>query len=390
MAVCINCMTSSQAPDGVCPVCKKSDADIRTSRRYLPWRHILNERYMVGKSIGKGGFANTYIAYDGILRTRVAIKEFFPKDDVERDFDGISVIPVSDESAVYFQEQTEKFVDEASRLARYRSETGIVTVHDIFNENNTSYIVMDYIDGMTLQTHLKSLNKPMSFEYVINLMRPMLNTLSRMHESGMVHRDISPDNIMLSNNLRRIYLIDFGSAREASPVEGRKTLSVSYKDSYSPPEQYDQEVKQGPWSDVYAICATIYRCITLKMPQGSVVRAIEDELKKPSELGADISPSQEAILMQGLAIKPQDRIQSVKELLKLFRQATSKSQGENQAETDMESKEDKKVQNIKAEYEEDLCVTADSMNFVKMTSKKLPPVDKSGYEEDLSVTVGLL
>lgn len=399
MAICINCMTCEQTMDGVCPVCGKKDEDIHYSRRYLPWRYMLNNRYMVGRSIGKGGFANTYIAYDKVLRTRVAIKEFYPKDDVERDYYGISVVPVSEESAAYFSEQVAKFVDEAGRLARFRSETGVVTVHDIFYENNTSYIVMDYIDGLTLHAYIKSIDKPMTFDQVMNLMTPMLKTLSRMHESGMVHRDISPDNIMLTKNPTRIYLIDFGSAREASPVEGRRTMSVSYKDSYSPPEQYDQEVKQGPWSDVYAICATIYRCITLKMPQGSVVRAIEDELKRPSELGAVITPHQEEVLMKGLAIKPQNRIQSVKELLNLLKtpskhgeehlQATPSIKAEAKVNLDTNTKPQAgRANNLKSEYEEDLSVTkAPEGTFVEINGKKLLPVNKSEYEKDLPVTV---
>lgn len=305
-------MAQSSEESDVCPVCGAPYAQ-QNARHQLPINTILYGRYLVGKVIGEGGFGITYIGYDLTLKTKVAIKEYYPSGAVDRSH-AAEVIPSDAQPDSDFIKGKTKFMDEARVLAQFLDDPNIVSVRDYFEENNTAYIIMEFLEGKSFQQLIKERGK-MSIDEVLALIKPLMSALQEVHDHGLIHRDISPSNIMqLSDG--RIKLLDFGAAREYAETE--KSLSIILKPGYAPEEQYNKKGHQGPWTDVYALCATIYKMITGVTPENSVNRIFEDTLKKPSELGVEISECQEAALMKGLAIKDSDRISSMRDLEKAF------------------------------------------------------------------------
>ncbi|MBR6107106.1 MAG: protein kinase [Oscillospiraceae bacterium] len=271
---------------------------------------MLNHRYLVGGVLGEGGFGITYIGLDTLLQMRVAIKEFYPSGMVNRN-NTVSndVQSISADAAVeLFSKSRENFLHEARTLAKFANEPGIVSVKDFFEENHTVYIVMEYLDGITLKNYLKQVGTISSYNTICLLM-PVFRSLKKIHEKNLIHRDISPDNIMLVDE--EVKLLDFGAAREFAD---EKSLSVILKHGYAPMEQYRRHGKQGAWTDIYAICATVYKCITGTIPPDATDRVFDDNLKMPSELGFDASPEFDAFLRHGLAVRAENRIQSIDQL----------------------------------------------------------------------------
>ena len=273
---------------------------------------LLAKRFRIERVLAEGGFGIIYVGRDLNLEMTVAIKEYYPFGFASRNHTYSEEVTSSNEEGLQtFEKGKEDFLKEARAMARFSVEPGIVTVRDFFTENNTAYIVMDYLDGETLKTWLEE-NDPMPVEKALNLMRPIMAALSRIHEEGLIHRDISPDNIMMLKD-NRITLLDFGAARNASLTKERD-LTIMIKRGYAPEEQYRSKGNQGPWTDVYALCATIYRCITGIKPDESIERVYNDQLKRPSQLGIFITKNQEDTLMKGLAIFQKNRIQTIDEL----------------------------------------------------------------------------
>ncbi len=285
----------------------------------LPEGTLLKERYRILAVIGEGGFGITYAGRDEVLDTEVAVKEYYPADIATRTITVSSTVSTwSEADADRYEKGREGFLKEARTLAKFKNDPGIVSVYDFFSENNTAYIVMEYLPGENLR---KTLTKKgtMSFDESYCLLLPVMASLEKIHAEGLIHRDVSPDNIQMGLD-GRPKLMDFGAAR-AIPKDGEKTLSLLLKPGYSPEEQYIGSEKQGPWTDVYSLCATLYRMITGMRPEDSLQRMLLDELKKPSELGIDINPQAEAVLMKGLAIRPADRYRSVEALKRAFEEA---------------------------------------------------------------------
>jgi serine/threonine protein kinase len=268
---------------------------------------------MVGRILGEGGFGITYVGYDLNLDMKVAIKEFYPSGFVSRSSThSTTVQPHSGDQGDIFIKGRERFVDEAKRLAKFRVFTGIVMVNDFFVENGTAYIVMEYVDGQTLKNYIGQMGGKLPPEQVLEMLRPIFSSLAQVHENGIIHRDISPDNIMMTRD-GTVKLLDFGAAREFED-DTNKSLSVLLKHGYAPAEQYSTKGIQGPHTDVYALSATIYKAITGVTPESSMDRVMDDTLVPPSRLGITMLDYQEAALMKGLAIRQQDRYQSVKDL----------------------------------------------------------------------------
>ena len=259
--LCMGCMRLREEANGKCPYCgfneKKREQE---DDEALPLRTILNGKYLLGKPLGRGGFGITYIAYEKNLQIKVAIKEFFPWSTVKRDKDN-SLMPVSwKDDSEFFETDKKKVLDEARRLAQLMDLPGVVFVRDFFEENNTAYIVMEYLDGITLSKYLSSPEGSISTEWVLQAMKPVLASLAKVHKAGIIHRDISPDNMILTSN-NTIKLIDFGAARNYS-MSRKESLSVILKRGYAPIEQYSSRGNQGPWTDIYALCATMYKMMT--------------------------------------------------------------------------------------------------------------------------------
>lgn len=279
---------------------------------YLKKETKLNGRYIIKSVLGEGGFGITYYGEDDLFGNEVAIKEFFPQGIVTRNneyTDNVTVTYAKQDEA--FLAGKKRFIGEARVMAKFNGDQGIVNVTDFFEANNTAYIVMEYLDGITLKEYLKG-NRQIPVDELMGLLAPLLESLDDVHQSGLIHRDISPDNIMVLKD-GSVKLMDFGAARDYTEF-GEKSLSIVLKPGYAPAEQYQSRGVQGPWTDIYALCATIYKCITGKTPEDSIQRVMEDDLKKPSELGVDISPQIEKTLLKGMSIAPKDRYQNLKDL----------------------------------------------------------------------------
>ena len=310
---CYHCMSMIKDDDTAsCPYCGRRN-DEEVPLHHIKPGTVLDRKFLVGMAIGEGGFGITYIGRDLNLDIKVAIKEYYPVGYVNRyniDTNGVTNITTKNNND-FFETGKEKFLQEARILARFSGEPGIVDVRDFFEENNTVYIAMEYLEGKDLKQYLKEVGC-LSPAQTFKLMLPVMQTLTKVHTSGVIHRDISPDNLRLTKN--GIKLMDFGAARDIS----YQSHSVILKLGYAPEEQYRSKGRQGPWTDVYALCATMYKCITGITPDESIERAVSDELKTPSALGININPTFEATLMRGLSVFQQDRYQSIDELLDGF------------------------------------------------------------------------
>ena len=310
--ICLGCMEELENGAVVCPKCGWNNAANNNVSHQLLAGSVLLGKYLVGRVLGEGGFGITYIGWDLILERKVAIKEFYPQGIVNRELTHRSTVVSCVGKEEFIEKEKEGFIKEAKTMAKLGNIPGIVTMHDVFAQNGTVYIVMDYVKGKTLKAYVKENGNRLPVQQVISLLEPIFKALQNVHEKGLIHRDISPDNIMLRPDGTAV-LLDFGAARQMS-VAGERSLTVNLKHGYAPMEQYQTRGVQGPWTDVYALSATIYRLITGKVPPSAADRIIEDDLPLPSTLGADILPWQEKALMHGLAVRTADRILNVSEL----------------------------------------------------------------------------
>ncbi len=275
----------------------------------LPPGSILNGRYLLGRVLGHGGFGITYIGFDITLESKVAVKEYVPEGLASR-IPGISTIKSLDQKKdVSFQDGIRKFLEEAKTIARFKTQQNIVPVKDFFMANGTAYLVMEYIEGESLQAHLRSMGGKIGWNEMMHVVWQLVGALMMIHEKGFLHRDIAPDNIYITDN-KHVWLLDFGSARQ-NENEGNKTMTAIVKAGFAPMEQYGGSAKQGPWSDIYALAATIYYSITSVMPPNPFDRMEQDSLQAPSQMGISIPPQSEAALMKALSLRPEQRFPTV-------------------------------------------------------------------------------
>lgn len=311
MRYCYHCMQVIEDDVLNCPFCGTNP------RKEVPVHHlmpgtVLNDKFLVGQALGEGGFGITYIGRDLNLDMIIAIKEYYPNGYVNRNNTASPMVTGAADGDMreVFEQGKDRFIKEARILGKFANEPGIVNVRDFFETNNTAYIIMEYLEGKTLKAYLKE-KGILSADEVVNLMLPMIRSLKKVHQQGLIHRDIAPDNIMITSD--SVKLLDFGAARDVS--NGNKSLSVMLKPGFAPEEQYRSRGQQGPWTDIYAICATMYKCITKVTPDDSTQRLFSDEVKRPSELGIAINPAIENAIMKGMSVRQQDRYQNVDELI---------------------------------------------------------------------------
>ena len=304
--LCENCF--SEISSEPCPHCGFVKSEYRQDPVALAPGSILNQRYMIGGVIGKGGFGITYLAYDIKLDARVAVKEYYPMGLALRSPGNTLVTVSSRETEQSFRTGAEKFYNEAKMVAKFNGNPNIVSVHDFFYENDTVYFIMGYLQGQTLKSYLK--NKTITEGQAVNIFDQISNALLASHGMNILHRDISPDNIMLCDD-KSIRLLDFGAARQVV-AEQSQSLSVILKQGFAPLEQYQQKGKQGPWTDIYALGATIYTALTGEMLTDPMSR-LEDD----SEYAGNkfyISESLWNIIYKCTRLKIQDRYQDIAEL----------------------------------------------------------------------------
>ena len=307
---CIYCMTATN--DGVCPKCHRDFAGYHPFPHHLQPGTVLNGKYLVGAVLGEGGFGITYVGIDLNLELKVAIKEYYPSGVVNRNNTFSNDITANvGNSMEFFEKGKKKFHDEAKMLARFCDEPNIVSVKDFFPLNNTEYIVMEYLEGIDLKEYIAR-NGKMTFARTFQMLAPVLSALDKVHRTNLIHRDISPSNVMILNS-GRVKLLDFGAAR-TSNASDEKSLSVMLKPGYAPYEQYSSKGTQGPWTDVYAICATMYKMLTDITPETATDRILNDELQPICALNPSVSPAQQAVILKGMSVNPQYRYQSIAEL----------------------------------------------------------------------------
>lgn len=307
--LCMGCMQEYDDRYDICPHCGYP-ADAKASQAYyLSPGYILNKRYIVGRVLGAGGFGVTYIGWDYLIKRRVAIKEYLPSDLATRMPGQEALTIYGGEQETQFRDGVRKTIDEARHLAQFSSVPGIVHVYDCFECNRTAYIVMEYLDGISLKTYLKE-KGTMPESQAIPVILQLATAMDAVHKSGLLHRDIAPDNIYVLNpdepDALRVKLLDFGAAHFASNTYS-KSISVMLKQGYAPEEQYRSRGDQGTWTDVYALAATFYKMLTGVTPEDALERKVKDEVKKPSKRGIRISKPVETALMNAMNVRIEDR-----------------------------------------------------------------------------------
>ena len=324
---CMKCMHPLTAGETVCPECGRAYGSANAETFALKPGTILEGKYLVGEMLGQGGFGITYIGFDLLLEQKVAIKEYYPMSTGMVSRDGHSTVVWS--SAMMGKTGTQKgfdsFLKEARKMAKLGGIPGVVGVKSVFIQNETAYIVMDFIEGETLLKKLQK-NGPMDFDSCVKLMTPIMQALAEVHEHGIIHRDISPDNIMVRPD-GKLILLDLGAAKDLD-IQGNdgsvQSSQMVAKHGFSPIEQYSKSGKVGPWTDIYAMAATIYYCCTGILPPPATDRTIDDTLACQPRL----TQAQFDILADCMHMRPQDRPQSMDTLLQML----THPQGEAKAE----------------------------------------------------------
>lgn len=311
--LCMGCMREKPAQMMNCPYCGH-EVYYQNKNKQLPVWTVLHNAYLVGKCLGDGGFGITYMGFDMNLQKKVAIKEYFLHQCADRMHGSSMVTTYNDNRGNLFMREKGFFIEEARVLAQIDEHPGIVKVINYFEENGTAYIVMEFLEGKSLKSYIKERGGRLPVNEALGLIQPVIKALASVHERGVVHRDISPDNIMLTNN-GSVKLIDFGAAKTK---EMGMSENKVFKQSYSPLEQRQKEGVIGPYSDIYALCATVYEMITGIRVMPATERAKYDQVMLPSQMGIPINPIQEAALMNGLAIGIDERIKNATDLYYFF------------------------------------------------------------------------
>lgn len=314
--LCPGCMQHLKDSNTTCPHCGYPEKRL-TVKDSLPIFSILAGKYLLGAPLGKGGFGITYIAMHLPDEKIVAIKEFFPANLAVRDTDNETVVPADDTKAVYYRTGMKSFSEEGRILYLLSDIEHVIHVAKQIQANNTTYLVMEYVPGISLKKYMKQQQKLFSEQETLTLMQPILIALQAMHQKGILHRDISPENLMLSPD-NTLTLIDFGAARTFSRSDD-DNLTVILKRGYAPEEQYHSNSRQGPWTDLYAVCAVMYQMLTGILPQEASARAEEDHLTPISRIeGLSLSPSTCAALEKGLQMDPMERYPDIGALMKVL------------------------------------------------------------------------
>ena len=284
---------------------------------------ILKERYKIEEVIGAGGFGITYRAWDPLLQSYVAIKEYYPSGIATRSADSSKVcVPVGQEQREYHRGRI-RFLKEAQDVARFQSEPNIVSIYDYLEENDTAYMVMEYLHGCTLKQYIREHGGRLDTDHILHICLSVLDALAVVHKAGMIHRDISPENIFICEDLT-VKLIDFGAAKQVY-LDGEQTMSVVLKPGYAPPEQYAKKDKQGPWTDIYALGATLYFAATGEKPEESFGRVLEDTIKPVCEVNPEIPRAMSQVIMRAMSVKIENRYQMVETM----REALLAGEGQN-------------------------------------------------------------
>ena len=318
---CIHCMHELSPLDTSCPQCGKQNQHYTPSSSHLPPLTLLHHKYLIGKVISENVLGITYLALDTHLQMTVTIKELYLKDLCKRQ-PGINVtIPLS--ASTLFEENRKRFLKEARMMAKFidTNSEGVVAVKEHFEENGTAYIVMEYLDGITLKDQVAK-NGPLSLEETGKIIDSIGRTLIKIHECNMIHMAVSPDNIMILKD-HTAKLLDFGGITAMD--NDKSDFTISFMRPCAAPEQYAKNGQTGPWTDMYSLAATMYFCLTGKMIPDSAARQESAGILPLSNFGLKINKKLEAALMRAMELQPGKRFQSMDKFLSVVRAHTRKA-----------------------------------------------------------------
>lgn len=326
---------------------------------YLQIGTILHDRYEIKDILGAGGFGITYKAWDNTLQTEVCIKEYYPVGIANRTVTASQVSVYTNADEASYKRGMQRFLREARGLAKLGSVKNIVNVHDYFEENNTAYMVMEYLKGKTLKCFVRENGGKVNEDVAIHVACSVLEALQHVHAVGIIHRDISPDNIYICDNME-VKLIDFGALKQEI-AEVNKSTSIILKYGFAPPEQYTSNSReQGAWTDIYAVGATVYYILTGLIPQDSVMRMMEDVLVPLEEIIPSISKNFSDAIMKAMSLNIRDRFASAEDFL-------------NELLSDTETNDTKNRQQRKKSYKD---------NYVKSEKKTKGRHEKTEKKEN--------
>lgn len=297
----------------VCRVCGYNLDKYRFKTNILAPFNVLNNRYLIGRALGQGGFGITYLAKDMEINSLCAIKEYMPVEYAARKSGSKVIAPTSADVKNIFENGRNKFINEARMLYKFSENPMIVSIYDYFKENNTAYLVMEYLDGVNLKTLASSYGGRIPVQYAEEVLVAVANALVPVHNYGILHRDISPENIFLTKN-EEIKLIDFGAARDYINNQN-SGMSVLLKPGFAPPEQYSRQGEQGPWTDIYALAATFYTVVSGQPLLDSMMLLRGTKQPKLSELNCGVSEELSNIIEKAMSSDYRMRYQSCEEFL---------------------------------------------------------------------------
>ena len=299
MKRCLRCFQNYEENKTECPWCGFRESQQLKEPQYLSAGIVLQNRYEIGAVVGAGGFGITYAAWDRVLEQRVAIKEYMPGEFSTRTPGETRVSVYGGEKEEQYKNGRDKFYEESQRLAKFQDVPGIVQIYNSFEENETAYLVMEFLEGETLGERLKR-DKRIPEQEAVGIILPVLQALTEVHRVGILHRDIAPNNIFLTKD-GGVKLLDFGASRSVTGTHS-KSLTVLYKEGYTPEEQYRSRGDQGTWTDVYEVAATLYKMLTGTVPPGALERRRKDTLKLPSKMGIKVTKQTEQALLNALNV----------------------------------------------------------------------------------------
>ncbi len=306
--VCANCFSAVDINEQVCPYCGFKCAEAECHTYALSAGTLLRDRYVIGKVIGTGGFGIAYLGYDTKSEKVIAVKEFYPNGVAVRSDDDRTVEPLGFANAEFYRNGIERFLREGKYIAMFEASSEIMGVYDVFEENGTAYYVMEHFNGITLKDYTDKYGR-ISAAQAVWIAEHISETFDVMHKGGIIHRDVSPDNIMLCRN-GSVKLIDFGAARMFMADDDG--LSVLLKQGFTPLEQYQRNGKQGAWTDIYSLGASLYFSLTLCMPDDPMSRFDDDSVFE--EQLSQLPDKLAELLRRACAVRANGRYQSAVEL----------------------------------------------------------------------------
>ena len=338
---------------------------------------VLQGRYLVGRALGQGGFGITYLGWNQYLETRVAIKEYYPSAFVDRNAThNTAVVCKTERTEELFQDNRLRFLREAKTLAKLQYVPQIVSVFDFFEANNTAYIVMEYLQGEDLRAYVKRRGGRLTPEETFRILRPVMAALEKVHEAGMVHRDISPDNIMLKYD-GSVKLMDFGAVRLVNNPGVDKELTQAtqaiVKHGFAPMEQYSERGSIGPWTDEYALCATMYYCMTGRVPE-NVHDRVQENIDPDWDSIGGLTEHQKQALDKGMAIRAKDRHTNIRQLMDALFEKPAQTAAEQEAakrEAERKEAERREAEKLEAERREAERLEAERREAERLEAERL-------------------